>query len=109
MADTHKTAPAARVPLTRENIDKCMCDRCPIQSKSRCALRLEPGVEAASRLSPIPPEAIPGMYCAGGKAHCPDLDFRNACVCGTCAIFNEDYHLADDRPSGYFCKGGMAT
>lgn len=31
------------------------------------------------------------------------------CVCGTCPVFNEGYHLADNHPGGYFCKGGQAA
>jgi hypothetical protein len=98
----------SKIPFTAENImKKCICGQCPVQSSSKCVKSLEP-IEEAVKNDPIEREDIAGMYCASGKAFCDDLDFKNACVCGTCVLFNEEYHLADNHPSGYFCKGGRA-
>jgi hypothetical protein len=99
----------SKVPFTKQNImEKCMCGQCPVQSNSKCVRDLDKNLAAAVNKVPIQREEVGGMYCSSGKALCHDLDFHNACVCGTCAVFHE-YRLAGEHPSGYFCMGGKAV
>ncbi len=99
----------SKVPFTARSIEKCQCGNCPVQSRSACIKQLEGKLQESRKKVPLVREEIPGVYCASGKASCADLNPKNPCVCGTCAIFNEDYHLADNHPAGYFCKGGSAN
>ncbi len=97
-----------KVPFTAENVAKCQCSKCPVQSNSQCVRNLASNLQNALKKKPLQHEEIPGLYCGGGKATCSDLNPRSACVCGTCQVFNEDYNLVQDNPAGYFCRGGKA-
>lgn len=99
----------SKVPFTAENImEKCMCGQCPVQSNSKCVKDVDKNLAEAVKKNPIQREEVAGMYCSGGKAFCKDLDYHNACVCGTCAVYHE-YRLGVDHPAGYFCLGGKAV
>jgi hypothetical protein len=99
----------SKVPFIVDNVMKCQCPNCPVQGKSQCAQGLISNIQNTLNKEPIQPKEIPGLYCSSGTSSCGDLNYRNACICGTCAIFNEDYDLAADGPAGFFCKGGSAV
>jgi hypothetical protein len=92
-----------KVPFTGENIKKCICTRCPVQSTSQC---VKEKMEKAEEMMPTP-EDLPGLYCATGAAACEDLDTRQMCICGDCPLW-EEYELARGEPMGYYCRDGKA-
>ncbi len=100
------------VPFTKDNLMKCVCGNCPIHKQSDCIKQLVAGLGEHPEVmdkNPLQRDEIPGLYCGGGRGVCEDLNFKNACVCGTCDNFNEGFHLADNTPGGYYCKGGRAV
>jgi hypothetical protein len=102
------TVAPSKVPFTEASIEKCRCGYCPVQSDSNCIKQVESQLPKNRKKVPLKHEEVPGVYCASGKATCNDLNFKSSCVYGTCSIFNEEYHFADNSPAGYFCKGGKA-
>ncbi|HEX8950142.1 MAG TPA: hypothetical protein VF790_14335 [Dissulfurispiraceae bacterium] len=99
----------SKVPFILDNVQLCQCPKCPVQQSSQCVKQLGQNLQQAIKKQPLKHEEIPGLYCGGGSATCNDLSYKNACLCGTCSVFNEKYHLADNNPAGYFCKGGKAV
>lgn len=97
----------AKVPFEKDAVAKCICPQCPVQTKSKCAQDLKPKLEEALSHSPLRREEIPGLYCATGKAACPDLDTGQSCICGDCPVFAR-YKLAAAKPAMYYCKDGSA-
>jgi len=97
-----------KVPFTVETMRNCLCPRCPVQAKSQCVARLKEKLSEALRASPLKYEAIPGAYCAAGKAACTDLDFSQKCLCFGCPVFSR-YHLASGQPVGYYCRDGASV
>lgn len=91
---------------------KCICGRCPVQTKSQCSkikmdklmqtMKDNPGNKAMAM-----PEDVPGLYCSGGVAACTDMDLKQMCICGSCPIW-EEYKLSGAMPSMYFCRDGEA-
>ncbi|HLB71502.1 MAG: hypothetical protein OIN88_09195 [Candidatus Methanoperedens sp.] len=49
----------------------------------------------------------PEVYCSTGIAVCKDIDTRQMCICGGCAVW-QDYDLISREPAYYFCKNGRA-
>jgi len=98
---------STKVPFTANNVGKCMCPKCPVQSKSQCASGKLATIKASLAKTPLVREDIPGVYCSTGTAACRDLDPKQACICGSCAIFSE-YDLGKGTPLGYFCRDGFA-
>lgn len=102
----------SKVPFTMENVQKCVCKTCPIQGESKCAMDKKQKMMEMMK-TPMPagmmpkPEDVPGMYCAGGKATCTDLDFAKMCICASCAVWAE-HKLMQGKPMGYFCRDGKA-
>jgi hypothetical protein len=101
----------ARVEFTLENADKCQCPKCPVQASSNCAqdkiqnvMDMQRQDQPADEAVPDPQE-MPGLYCAEavGKSTCQDLDFEQTCICGTCAVHQENNLMA-----GYYCRAGSA-
>ncbi len=101
--------PGPKVPFTAENITKCMCPRCPVQTGSRCVNeklgKLDEVLESACGAPE--PQDVPGVYCSTGAATCKDLNPSQMCICGSCAVWHQ-YNLVSGRPVYYFCKDGRA-
>jgi len=73
-----------KVANNKENLDKCICPRCPTYVGSNC-----------------PKENGEKLYCSIGKSKC-DLN-KKGCICGACPLWSQ-YSLSD----GYFCLNGEA-
>jgi len=92
----------ATVEYTRENIEKCWCGSCPVQSKSKCAIEL---YEASKDVRELPPpERLGGLYCSTGKTICADVEFVNLCNCPACLVWSEN-----DLASNHYCAHGSAV
>lgn len=102
----------ATVDFSLENVQKCICKTCPVQVDSACVKEKQMKVTEmmpkimAGEMKPNP-EMIPGLYCATGKASCPDIDVSKMCQCNECPLWNE-YDLPGGEPMGYFCRDGAA-
>lgn len=71
-----------KVADTKENLDKCVCGKCPTYDD--CAR-----------------EKMELLYCAKGVSSCA-LE-EKGCICGTCPVHSENQLV-----SGYFCTKGAA-
>lgn len=100
-------ATGGKVPFERDVVSKCICGQCQVQAKSQCVKDLEKGIAEALNKTPMPREQIPNLYCATGKAACPDLDFDQNCICGDCPVFGK-YKLVVAQPAFYYCRDGSA-
>ncbi len=98
---------SAKIPFSTINVGKCMCPKCPVQSKSTCVSGKLVKIKEALAQSPMNREEIPGIYCSTGMATCPDLDPKQACICGSCTVFSE-YNLGSAKPAGYYCRDGFS-
>ena len=98
---------SAKIRFSASNVGKCMCPKCPVQTKSQCVSGKLASIKDALAKSPLIREDIPGVYCATGTATCTDLDPKQSCLCGGCAIFIQ-HNLASGTPAGYFCRDGFA-
>ena len=98
---------SAKVPFSASNVGKCMCPKCPVQSKSQCVSGKVTTIQASLAKKPLIREEIPGIYCSTGTATCKDLDPKQTCLCGGCAVFS-NYKLDAGTPAGYFCRDGYA-
>ena len=78
----------ARVEYTKENVEKCWCGSCPVQVGSACARELYEASKASEELPS--PEALPGLYCATGRATCKDLELVERCNCPSCLVWGEN-------------------
>lgn len=94
----------ANIEFNMENVKKCKCPGCPVQAESKCAMDK---LDKLSSMGSPKPEDVPGVYCATGKATCPDLNPNEMCQCPTCDIFKEN-DLESGKPGGYFCAEGKA-
>ena len=69
-----------KVDYNLENMLKCICCKCEVQTQSKCAKdrtkiiqQVESkGLEAIPRFEP---NEFPWLYCSTGKAECPDSEF----------------------------------
>jgi hypothetical protein len=68
---------------------------------------LKKGLGAALAKKPLLKADIPGAYCSNGKATCTDLDAKQGCICGTCAVYTAN-KLGAGKPGAKFCANGMA-
>ena len=100
-------ATITKVPFTTTNAGKCMCPKCPVQSKSQCVKGKLSTIKTALKAKSLKKEDIPGVYCSTGIATCRDLDPKQSCICGSCNVFNQ-YKLAEFKPAGYYCRDGNA-
>jgi hypothetical protein len=98
---------STKVLFNPNNISKCMCPKCPVQSKSQCASGNLATIKASLAKTALVREDIPGVYCSTGTATCKDLDPKQTCICGSCAVFGEN-NLEKGTPLGYFCRDGFA-
>ena len=96
-----------KVPFVKASVSKCMCPKCPVQSKSQCVSGKLSTIKDALKANPLKREDIPGVYCSTGTATCRDLDPKQSCICGGCAVFSQ-YKLAGFKPVGYYCRDGNA-
>ena len=97
-----------KVDFTPTNINKCLCPWCPVQVKSKCIAGLKKDLSGVLKKTPLKPEEVPGVYCGTGKASCSDIDTRQNCMCGGCAVFT-GYNLANGKPVGYYCREGTPS
>ncbi len=100
-------ATGSMVMFTSENVGKCLCPKCPVQSKSQCVSGKLGTISEALSKKPLQREDIPGLYCSTGTATCKDLDPTQSCICGGCSVFKEN-NLATGTPVGYYCRDGYA-
>ncbi len=84
-----------------------MCPKCPVQAKSQCVASKLARITEALKMKPLKREDIPGVYCSSGAATCADLDPKQSCLCGSCAVFSQ-YDLASHMPVGKYCRDGSA-
>ncbi|MBI2847556.1 MAG: DUF2769 domain-containing protein [Chloroflexi bacterium] len=96
------------VPFTLQNVKKCLCSQCQVQSKSQCVSTKMSRMEMALKNRPLKREEIPGMYCSTGTATCSDLDPDQGCSCFGCAVYSK-YNLADGPVTCYYCQNGSAS
>jgi len=66
-----------QVAYTRDNVEKCRCESCPVQVRSTCARDLYEVSEGSETL-PLPAH-LPGLYCSTGKTMCTDVTLVNLC------------------------------
>jgi Protein of unknown function (DUF2769) len=101
-----------KVDYNLENMLKCICCKCQVQTQSSCArekTKIIQKVEARG-LEAIPifePEEFPWLYCAVGRAKCRDLNFEKQCVCKDCKVWKEN-NLSIADTLEYYCKNGNA-
>lgn len=96
------------VPFKSENVLKCVCMECPVETKSPCSSNKMGNASKMMRAGKMPgTRDVPRLYCSGGAAACKDLDFRQMCICGTCPVW-QDYKLVSGTPGMYFCRDGKS-
>ncbi|MBI2847975.1 MAG: DUF2769 domain-containing protein [Chloroflexi bacterium] len=95
------------VPFNTSTVAKCICPKCPVQSKSLCVSEKMSKMGDALKSNLLDPAAIPGDYCATGTAICRDINTRQSCICGGCPVFAQ-YKLARYKPLTYYCRDGVA-
>jgi hypothetical protein len=95
------------VEFNKDNMMKCICGQCPVQTESACVADKNAMVMSAmeSGMEGMPAEdAVPGLYCSTGIAACDDLDFSKHCICPGCPVFTEN-GLAQNK----YCERGSAA
>ncbi len=103
-----------KIDFNLENLEKCLCSECPVQTKSSCINDQMKIIEEVGHSVDIDsgyildPEKIPKVFCAHGKTPCQDLDFHEECQCINCDIWKE-YDLEVREAPAYFCKNGKAV
>jgi hypothetical protein len=99
-----------KVELNRENINKCLCKICPVQTDSKCSkdklgIINEKMKKEGDIKDMVVPEELSLVYCSIGKAACTDLSSRELCKCPQCVVWL-DNNLANSEPLEYFCIDG---
>jgi hypothetical protein len=101
----------AKPEFNMENLQKCVCNECPVQKNSECAqkgFKMMPQMMEEMKKGNMPnPKEVPGMYCASGTTMCEDLDYDKMCNCINCPVYAEN-NLSEGDPDSYFCKKGEA-
>jgi len=103
-----------KIDFNLENMEKCLCSECPVQSKNSCVKDHLKMIEEVGHSVDIDSgfildqEKIPEVYCAHGKTNCKDLDYHEECQCIKCKVWKE-YDLEVREAPGYFCKNGKAV
>lgn len=100
------------VEFNLENLDKCLCDCCPVQNQSRCVLdkmkiMQEISQEDLDSRIMIEKERVPAIYCAGNNVSLKSLDSLQECQCDKCMVWKEN-NLFSGEPAGYFCRDGKS-
>jgi hypothetical protein len=100
------------IEFNLENLKKCLCPTCPVQTKCNCAIdelkimqEITQG-DLDSRMM-IEQERIPALYCTSGKASFKGLETGQKCQCDECLVWKEN-NLFSGEPPGYFCREGEA-
>jgi len=102
-----------KIDFNLENMEKCLCDDCPVQVKSSCVKDQKKIMQEIGHSVDIDsgfildPDKIPKLYCAKGKTICKDLYYHEECQCFKCRIWKE-YDLEVREAPAYFCKNGKA-
>ena len=102
-----------KIDFNLENMEKCLCDDCPVQAKSSCVKDQKKIMQEIGHSVDIDsgfildPDKIPKLYCAKGKTICKDLYYHEECQCFKCRIWKE-YDLEVRKAPAYFCKNGKA-
>jgi hypothetical protein len=100
------------VEYDQDNVAKCQCGNCPVQSQSACTkgkiqniAKMMEEMRSADGAGMPDPQTMPGLYCSEpvGRTSCDDLNFEQGCICGTCPV-----HQENNLHSGYYCKAGSA-
>ncbi len=100
-----------KVEINEENISKCLCKTCPVQTDSKCSKdKLDIINEKLKQEGDIkdiikPEEELSLVYCSFGKATCTDLSSMELCKCTQCNVWL-DNNLANTEPIEYFCIDG---
>jgi hypothetical protein len=103
-----------KIDFNLENLEKCLCSECPVQTKSSCINDQMKIIEEVGHSVDIDsgyildPEKIPKVFCSHGKTACQDLDFHEECQCKNCDVWKE-YDLEVREAPAYFCKHGKAV
>ncbi len=99
----------SKVKFNKKNEKRCICEQCPVQTKSVCIQeKIRKMSEGSSNEMDMPPvEDVPELYCASGKASCQDIDTQKMCICGQCAVWQEN-NLVQGEPESYYCRDGKA-
>ena len=100
----------SKIDFTMENIKKCVCTRCAVQTESQCVkdkLKIMHLITQQDLDSPMMmgPDRVPGLYCSTGEATCKDIKTKRVCKCIDCPIWNEN-NLETSDPNRHFCKHG---
>lgn len=102
----------AKVNYDKENLMKCNCPNCPVQTESKCTMGKMKKMEdmkkqqGGEEMKGMPdPKGMFGLYCAKevGKATCDDLDENKACICAGCPVATDN-----NLQSTYYCLKGDA-
>ena len=101
-----------KVDYNLENMLKCICCKCEVQTRSACAKERTDKIQKveARGLEAIPrfePEEFPWLYCATGKSNCNDLNFEEKCKCKDCKVWIEN-NLESSYTQEYYCRYGKA-
>ncbi|MGF7118743.1 DUF5518 domain-containing protein [Methanobacterium oryzae] len=96
------------IELTIENIQKCACLECPIQTESMCAQNKIENMKEMMKIEKnmvLEPKNIPGMYCITQVTACNDFNTNKTCNCSNCNIFKENKL---ENSIGHFCRTKIA-
>jgi len=102
-----------KVPFTMDNIEKCICGKCPVQKEGECSkkkmemmMKMKSNPDMANMMPKS--EDVQGLYCSSGVAACEDIDMSKMCICGNCPLW-EECDLSNGKPMGYYCRDGEAV
>ena len=102
-----------KIDFNQENMGKCLCSDCLVQSNSSCVNDQIKLIEEVGHSIDIDSgfildqEKIPKVYCTHGKTNCEDLNYHEECQCIKCDVWKE-YDLEVREAPAYFCKNGKA-
>ena len=102
-----------KIDFNTENMDKCLCQDCPVQIGSNCVKDEIRKIEEIQSEDVdagvmIEPEEVPKLYCATGKTNCKDLYTHEECQCPNCDVWKENDLEVRGAPA-YFCINGRAV
>lgn len=103
-----------KIDFNPENMEKCLCEECPVQKKSICVQNQLKTMQEIGKSMDIDsgflldPDKIPKLYCAKEKTKCTDLNFHEECQCEKCDVWKE-YDLEVRGAPAFFCKNGKAA
>lgn len=93
-----------QVRFTEDNVMKCQCASCPVQTDSACAMDRVEQMGTGDWMASMSPQDVPKVYCSTGTATCGDLDFSQKCMCPTCDVWAEN-----DLHNYKYCQHGDAS